>query len=73
MASVQGKIDTLLLENHYQVHGRIDENGQYHEGTETNIYVNQLVHNVLKTNGKVYVLEKASMPSDTGIAATLRF
>ncbi|GEK91547.1 baeRF6 domain-containing protein [Alkalibacterium kapii] len=73
MASIQGKIDTLLLENHYQVRGRIDENGQYHEGTEMNIYVNQLVHNVLKANGKVYVLEKASMPSDTGIAALLRF
>ncbi|GEK89868.1 hypothetical protein SAMN04488100_12739 [Alkalibacterium putridalgicola] len=73
MASIQGKIDTLLLEDHYQVHGRIDENGQYHEGTETNIYVNQLVHNVLKTNGQVYVLKTASMPSDTGIAALLRF
>ncbi|SFB85274.1 hypothetical protein SAMN04488102_101118 [Alkalibacterium subtropicum] len=73
MASIQGKIDTLLLEDHYQVHGRIDENGRYHEGTETNIYVNQLVHNVLKTNGQVYVLETASMPSDTGIAALLRF
>lgn len=73
MASIQGKIDTLLLEDHYQVHGRIDENGQYQEGTETNIYVNQLVHNVLKTKGKVYVLETASMPSDTGIAALLRF
>lgn len=73
MASIQGKIDTLLLEDHYQVRGRIDENGQYHEGVENNIYVNQLVHNVLKTNGKVYVLATASMPSDTGIAALLRF
>ncbi|MER2064565.1 MAG: hypothetical protein ABS873_07915, partial [Alkalibacterium sp.] len=73
MASVQGKIDTLLLEDHYQVPGRIDENGQYQEGTETNLYVNQLVHNVLKTNGKVYVLETASMPSDARIAALLRF
>ncbi|MDZ7834199.1 MAG: hypothetical protein U5K84_01475 [Alkalibacterium sp.] len=73
MASIQGKIDTLLLEDHYQVKGRIDENGQYHEGTENNIFVNQLVHNVLKTNGQVYVLETANMPSDTGIAALLRF
>ncbi|GAA0361012.1 hypothetical protein GCM10008932_12100 [Alkalibacterium iburiense] len=73
MASIQGKIDTLLLEDDYQVFGTIDENGQYHEGPEKNQYVNQLVHNVLKTNGNVYVLDKASMPSDTGIAATLRF
>lgn len=73
MASIQGKIETLLLEDHYQVEGLIDENGQYHEGPEQNLYVNQLVHNVLKTNGKVYVLDKASMPSNTGVAATLRF
>jgi len=73
MASIQGKIDTLLLEDHYQVKGRIDENGQYQEGTENNIFVNQLVHNVLKTNGQVYVLETPNMPSDTGIAALLRF
>lgn len=73
MASVQGQIDTLLLEDHYQVNGTIDENGQYHEGSEVNAYVNQLVINVLNTNGKVYVLEKASMPSNTGIAAILRF
>ena len=55
------------------MHGVIDENGQYKEGAEINAYVNQLVQNVLKTNGKVYILDKASMPSDTGIAATLRF
>ncbi|API89166.1 hypothetical protein BKP56_07840 [Marinilactibacillus sp. 15R] len=73
MASMQGKIDTLLIEDHYQVHGTIDENGQYKEGSEINAYVNQLVQNVLNTNGKVYVLDKSSMPSDTGIAATLRF
>lgn len=73
MASIQGKIDTLLLEDDYQVSGYIDGNGQYHESVDNNLYVNQLVHNVLKTNGKVYVLETASMPSDTGIAALLRF
>ncbi|SFK24016.1 hypothetical protein SAMN04488569_101744 [Marinilactibacillus piezotolerans] len=73
MASIQGKIDTLLIEDHYQVHGTIDENGQYKDGAEINAYVNQLVQNVLNTNGKVYILDKASMPSDTGIAATLRF
>lgn len=73
MASIQGKIDTLLLEDNYQVNGTIDENGQYKEGPETNLYVNQLVHNVLNTNGNVYVLENATMPSDAGIAATLRF
>lgn len=73
MASIQGKIGTLLIEDHYQVHGTIDENGQYQEGSEINAYVNQLVQNVLKTNGKVYVLDVASMPSDTGIAALLRF
>ncbi|WP_080146192.1 baeRF6 domain-containing protein [Marinilactibacillus piezotolerans] len=73
MASIQGQIETLLIEDHYQVNGTIDENGQYHEGAEINAYVNQLVQNVLKTNGKVYVLETASMPSDTGIAAILRF
>ncbi|TVP92400.1 baeRF6 domain-containing protein [Alkalibacterium sp.] len=73
MASIQGKIDTLLLEDHFQVHGTIDENGQHEEGTETKHYINQLVHNVLKTNGNVFVLEKASMPSDSGVAALLRF
>ncbi|PRY83934.1 hypothetical protein [Alkalibacterium olivapovliticus] len=73
MASIQGKVEVLLIEDDYQVNGTIDENGQYHEGTETNVYVNQLVHNIMKTNGKVYVLDKASMPSDTGIAAILRY
>lgn len=73
MASIQGKIETLLLEDHFQVNGTIDENGQYQEGPEKTLYVNQLVHNVLKTNGKVYVLDKVSMPTSTGVAATLRF
>ncbi|WP_423189653.1 hypothetical protein ACO1PF_01715 [Alkalibacterium sp. f15] len=73
MASIQGKIDTLLLEDHYQVNGHIDENGQHHESPEHNIYINQLVHNVLKTKGNVFVLETEGMPSDTGIAALLRF
>lgn len=73
MASVQGQIDTLLLEDHYQVNGTIDENGQHQHGPEVNAYINQLVINVLNTNGKVYVLDKASMPSNTGVAAILRF
>lgn len=73
MASVQGKIDTLLLEDHYQVNGTIDENGQHQHGPEKNAYINQLVINVLNTNGKVYVLDKTDMPSNTGVAAILRF
>lgn len=71
-SSVQGKIDYLIVEKGYEVPGSIDENGQYHEGP-VDEYVNQLAWNVLRANGKVYVLEREDMPSSVHIAAVLRY
>ncbi|WP_028273776.1 hypothetical protein [Atopococcus tabaci] len=71
-SSVQGKIDYLLVEKGYEVPGSIDENGQYTEGPVDG-YVNQLAWNVLRANGKVYVLETEDMPSSVHIAAVLRY
>lgn len=71
-SSVQGKIEYLLLEKGYEVPGSIDENGQYHEGPVDD-YTNQLAWNVLRANGKVYVLDIEEMPSSVHVAAVLRY
>ena len=72
MASVEGRIDYLMIEDEYNVKGRIDENGEYREGPENN-YLNDLAWNVIQTNGRVYILDRMDMPSSESILAGLRY
>lgn len=70
-ASVEGRIDTLLITDHYQVDGSIDESGQFQ--AEGKNFVDDLIIHVLRTKGDVYVLADEEMPADTHIAALLRY
>ena len=71
-ASLEGRIEVLFLEKDSQVTGTIDEDGQLgFEGDEN--FFNQLALNVTRTNGKVYVLDRAQMPGLKDVAAILRY
>ena len=70
-ASVEGRIETLLITDHYQVDGSIDESGQFQ--AEGKNFVDDLIIHVLRTKGDIYVLADEEMPADTHIAALLRY
>lgn len=72
LASIEGRIDYLLIRDDYVVKGEIDENGMYHENPK-NDYVNDLAWNVVRTNGRIYVLNQEEMPSSESIMAGLRY
>ena len=72
LASVEGRIEYLLIEEDTVVKGIINENNQYESGPR-NDYLNQLALNVLGTNGSVYVLDRSEMPSSEKIMAGLRY
>lgn len=72
MASIEGRIEYLIIEDELNVKGSIDENGQFQEGPE-NDYLNDLAWNVFNTNGKVYILNREDMPSSESLMAGLRY
>lgn len=72
MASVEGRIDYVMIEQNTVVKGMIDENGQFESGPR-NDFLNQLAWNVLNANGRVYVLDRMEMPSSETILAGLRY
>jgi len=72
VASAQGRINILLIEDGYFVPGKINENGQY-EQDKNNNFLNDLVLNVINTNAEVYVMDEDEMPENTGIAAITRY
>jgi hypothetical protein len=66
-AALNGRIDTLFLEKHEDIYGTINLNTQdievEEELTLNNIsLMNLLAMTVLKTSGKVYLLDKEKMP-----------
>lgn len=72
MASLEGRIEILFVEKNAEIKGSIDENGQYVDSGEED-YLCELALNVMRTNGKVYVVEKAQMPDLKNVAAILRY
>lgn len=72
MASLEGRIETLFVEKSADVKGSIDENGQYVDSGDED-FLCELALNVMRTNGKVYVLEKAQMPALQSVAAIMRY
>lgn len=71
MASLQGKIEELVVQDDYQQAGSISPEGRYVE--DDGNFVKQVVLNVLKTQGKVYVLAEEKLPEGIHIAARLRY
>ena len=72
-ASLQGRIETLYLEKYFEMPGTINDEGMYEEDNGNDDFVQQLVQNVLRSGGMVYILDETETPEDTPIAARLRY
>lgn len=77
-ASVENRIDTILIEADMEIGGHLDkETGDITEGRITKPDFDDLLDDigemVLKNNGEVIILPRERMPSDTGVAAIYRF
>jgi hypothetical protein len=77
-ATVAGRVGLLLVEADRQIPGRVDPmTGRIEHGPlcdpQTGDVLSDLAATVLRMKGQVIVVPPASMPSDTGVAATYRF
>lgn len=72
-ASLQGRIESLYLEKGFEIPGAITDEGRYDADAESNEFVQQIVQNVLRTNGAVYILDPTETEEGTPIAARLRY
>ncbi|WP_282920544.1 hypothetical protein [Ignavigranum ruoffiae] len=69
--AIAGRIEELILAKEYMPQGDFDPTGQYNEAGKG--YRQQLIHQVLKTQGKVYLLDQDLLGDDFKIAARLRY
>lgn len=77
-AASENRIDTILLEADRVIPGKVNlQNGTMEEGKlddpEFDDILDDLAQMVIRGKGKVVILPKERMPSDTGIAASYRF
>lgn len=72
-ASLQGRIEKLYLENGFSITGSITDEGMYDESDQNNDFIDQLVHNVLRGQGEVYILDPEETPDKIQVAARLRY
>ena len=72
-ASIQGRIESLYVEKGSEIPGTITDEGRYDGNNENNTFIEQLVENVIRSRGDVYILDPSEMPSDTPVAARLRY
>ena len=72
VASMEGRIDILFIDKNIEIKGSIEQNGMLDYGGDNN-RLNQIALNVMRTDGKVYVLERAQMPEMKDVAAILRY
>lgn len=78
LATVAGRVSTLLVEADRQIGGRFDENSgaiDFAELDDPHVddVLDDLVERVEKMDGRVFVLPSALMPTTTGVAAIFRF
>jgi hypothetical protein len=77
MASIQGKIDTLFIENGKQLPGVYDrENGEVTYGEDTTYHAeifDDLAKDTLEKKGDVFIVDPANMPGESGICAIHRY
>jgi hypothetical protein len=78
MAAIQGQVDVLLVEAERQIPGRLNkETGQVEaeplDAPDIDDLLDDLAEMVLKTKGEVVIVPKERMPTESGLAATLRF
>lgn len=75
---LNGRVEMLLLESDKLIPGKLNlENGEILEDDLDNVEINDILNDigelVLENKGKVVVLPKERMPTDTGIAAIYRY
>ena len=73
VASLQGQIETLYLEKDFEIPGTITAEGRYDREDDKNDFVQQVVQNVLRADGAVYILDANETPEGVPIAAILRY
>lgn len=75
--TVEGRIETVLLEAGRVEPGRIDADGQVRRGDlddpDTDDLLDEIGEHALRTGAEVLVLDAGSMPTGTGAAAILRY
>ena len=72
-ASLQGRIESLYVEKGAEIPGTVTDEGLYDQNDSQNNFIEQIVDNVIQSRGTVYILDPSEMPSDTPIAARLRY
>lgn len=72
-ASLQGRIESLYVEKNAEIAGTLTDEGRYDANDDKNNFVEQIVDNVIRSRGEVYILDPSEMPGDTPIAARLRY
>lgn len=72
-ASLQGRIESLYVKKGAEIAGTLTDEGRYDENNDSNNFIEQIVDNVIRSRGKVYILDPSEMPGDTPIAARLRY
>jgi Bacterial archaeo-eukaryotic release factor family 3 len=75
--AMDGRVGTLIVEGDRripgQIDGRIPHRAVLRDDPNAGDILDDLAERVLKTGGQVIVAPKASMPSDTGLAAIFRY
>lgn len=72
-ASLQGRIESLYVEKGSEIKGTLTDEGRYDENDDSDNFIEQIVDNVIRSRGEVYILDPSEMPGDTPIAARLRY
>ena len=72
-AALQGRIEKLYVGKGFEIPGTITDEGRYDPNDERNDFISRMVHKVLQTQGKVYILDEDEAPENMPIAARLRY
>jgi glycine betaine/choline ABC-type transport system substrate-binding protein len=75
--ATDGRVGTLIVEDERripgQIEGRMPRRAVLRDDPNAGDILDDLAERVLKTGGQVIVAPRASMPSDTGLAAIFRY
>jgi hypothetical protein len=72
-----GQIETLLIDEDARIEGSVDGNGKVHYGqagdAHTDDVLDAIAEHVVRADGDVRFVPTSLMPSDSGVAAVLRY
>lgn len=70
-AALEGKISELVIRDDFTMTGHIDENGRYDASGDG--FLSELVLQVLRTAGHVFVMDENRLPDGINVSARLRY